>query len=220
MQSKTTPELSTEIKNLQDELMRLRFRKVTDDVENVSIFKSLKRNIAQLKTIIKQKQISDLAPQKEMVNEKGKKKAPKTASAKKEPTTATPIPKTSLSASALKQFKGLLLGLKSTLRIDMNQMGDEALGKSRAEASGDLSNVPLHSADLGTDTYEQDFTIGMMETEGIELKQIDDALERITDKTFGICEECRKPIPETRLRVIPYARQCIKCQSKTETTSR
>ncbi|MFH1228195.1 MAG: 50S ribosomal protein L29 [Planctomycetota bacterium] len=52
---KTAVELNNEIKNLQDELMRLRFRKVTDDVENSSIFKKIRHNIAQLKTVINEK---------------------------------------------------------------------------------------------------------------------------------------------------------------------
>lgn len=69
MHQKTIVELSSEIKNLQDELMRLRFRKVTDDVENSSVFKQIKRNIARLKTVAKAKELSKGKPQ-EKTNEK------------------------------------------------------------------------------------------------------------------------------------------------------
>jgi large subunit ribosomal protein L29 len=70
MRQKTTAELSSEVKNLQDELMRLRFRKVTDDVENSSIFKQIKRNIARLKTVAREKELAN-GKSPEKTNEKG-----------------------------------------------------------------------------------------------------------------------------------------------------
>jgi RNA polymerase-binding protein DksA len=138
----------------------------------------------------------------------------KTASAPKE--TVVPPVKTALSASVLKAYRIMLLARKALVTGDLSQMNDEALAKSHSEASGDLSNVPLHAADLGTDTYDQDFTIGIMENEGEELKEIEEALTRINEKTYGVCEECTQPIAENRLRAVPYARFCIKCQSKNE----
>ncbi|MFA5795323.1 MAG: TraR/DksA family transcriptional regulator [Candidatus Brocadiia bacterium] len=124
--------------------------------------------------------------------------------------------KTNLSASLLKQLKNILLARKAIIEGDLGQMGKETLGKSRIDASGDLSNLPLHAADQGTDTFEQDFTIGLMENEGEEIKQIEEALNRIEEKTYGMCESCNKPVPEARLRVVPFAKFCIKCQSKNE----
>lgn len=95
-------------------------------------------------------------------------------------------------------------------------MEEETLSKTRREAAGDLSNLPLHIADMGTDTFEQDFSLGLMESEGEEIHEIDKALERIETRTYGLCERCGQPIPEKRLRVIPYARLCIKCKEKEE----
>ena len=69
MKQKTPAELAGEVKNLQDELMRLRFRKVTDDVENSAIFKQIKRNIARLKTVARQKEL-DKPKSPEKTNEK------------------------------------------------------------------------------------------------------------------------------------------------------
>jgi len=97
-----------------------------------------------------------------------------------------------------------------------SRLEDSALSKSRREASGDLSNIPIHMADQGTDTYEQDLTLGLIENEGEEIQEINDALERIEDKTYGVCEQCRKAISGNRLKVVPHTRLCIKCKEKEE----
>ncbi|MBC8553168.1 MAG: TraR/DksA C4-type zinc finger protein [Candidatus Brocadiales bacterium] len=91
-------------------------------------------------------------------------------------------------------------------------MEDEALGKSRQDASGDLSNVPIHMADVGTDNYDRDLTIGLIQNGEEELKAIDNALERIGNKTYGSCEECGTKISKARLTALPYVSNCIECQ--------
>ncbi len=98
----------------------------------------------------------------------------------------------------------------------MNFMEDEALGKNRQDASGDLSNVPIHMADVGTDNYDRDLTIGLIQNSEEELRAIDEALEKITKKTYGQCEECEKKISKTRLTALPYVKCCIDCQRKEE----
>jgi RNA polymerase-binding protein DksA len=126
----------------------------------------------------------------------------------------TPFPK-----GKLRGFTTLLIKIKESLKNNVNQMEGEALSQSRRDAAGDLSNLPIHIADMGSDTYEQDFTLGLIENEGEEIHEIDAALDRIEDKTFGVCERCSKPISEKRLLAIPYARLCIKCKEKEETES-
>ena len=91
----------------------------------------------------------------------------------------------------------------------MNEMEDEALKKPRLDASGDLSSMPIHMADLGTDNYEQEFALGLMDSERKLLREIDDALQRIEQKTYGICEGTGKPIPKARLKAQPWARHCV-----------
>lgn len=125
--------------------------------------------------------------------------------------------KSPFSGETLEQFRKLLIGQKSLLKGDIDQMDDEALRKSSQESSGNLSNMPIHLADMGSDTYEQDFTLGRMESTVAEAQEIDEALERIDDKTYGVCENCSKGISEARLRAIPYARLCVNCQGKDET---
>ncbi|NQT36037.1 MAG: TraR/DksA C4-type zinc finger protein [Planctomycetes bacterium] len=113
-------------------------------------------------------------------------------------------------------YKERLLMLRARLRGDVHQMADAALKKSRSEASGDLSSMPIHMADIGTDNFDQEFTLSLMETEESTLQQIETALERAEEGTFGACEECGVKIPKTRLNAIPYASLCVKCASLLE----
>jgi DnaK suppressor protein len=115
-----------------------------------------------------------------------------------------------------KVYKEMLLKLRARLRGDVNAMADAALNKTRSEASGDLSSMPIHMADMATDNFEQEFTLSLMETEESVLEQIENALERIEDGTYGVCLECEGKILKTRLNAIPYAAHCVKCASKLE----
>ncbi|HHT9154091.1 MAG TPA: TraR/DksA family transcriptional regulator [Candidatus Hypogeohydataceae bacterium YC40] len=99
---------------------------------------------------------------------------------------------------------------------NVNSLHGEALGKNRQDAAGDLSNVPFHMADLGTDNYERDITIHLMENESEAVRSIDQALAKIEQGTFGVCEGCTKKIPKTRLVAIPHAGLCLECQKKEE----
>jgi len=121
-----------------------------------------------------------------------------------------PMPKTKLSAAELEQFKEMLLEKRRQLAGDVDSMANEALGKNRSTAAGDLSMMPIHMADIGTDNYEQEFTIGLMEGEQETLKEIDAALLRIKNGTYGVCEATHKQILKQRLRAKPWARFCIK----------
>ena len=116
----------------------------------------------------------------------------------------------------LKVYKDRLLLLRSRLRGDVHAMADSALKQTRSESSGDLSFMPIHMADLGTDNFEQEFTLSLMENEETTLAQIDAALERIEEGAYGNCVECEARIPKTRLNAIPYTPHCVKCASKLE----
>jgi DnaK suppressor protein len=116
----------------------------------------------------------------------------------------------------LKVYKDRLLLLRARLRGDVHAMADSALKQTRSESSGDLSFMPIHMADLGTDNFEQEFTLSLMENEETTLAQIDAALERIEEGAYGNCAECEARIPKTRLNAIPYTPHCVKCASKLE----
>ncbi len=115
-----------------------------------------------------------------------------------------------------KVYKDQLVALRARLRGDVNQMADAALKKTRSEANGDLSSMPIHMADIGSDNFEQEFTLSLMENDEGTLEAIETALERIELGTFGECEECGAKIPKARLNAIPYAPFCIKCAEQLE----
>jgi RNA polymerase-binding protein DksA len=114
------------------------------------------------------------------------------------------------------QFKKLLLSLREKLVGKVDYMQGEALKQSRQDASGDLSNVPIHMADVGTDNYERELMIELIQSGEESVRNIDSALERIEEGTFGICELCAKKINKERLKAVPYAKLCIDCQREEE----
>jgi RNA polymerase-binding protein DksA len=69
--------------------------------------------------------------------------------------------------------------------------------------------MPLHMADLGTDHYEQEFTLGLMESERQLLGQIDEALERIRSGAYGVCAATGRPIGKARLKAVPWSKYCL-----------
>jgi DnaK suppressor protein len=114
-----------------------------------------------------------------------------------------------LAAADAKHFRELLLEKRREILKNVTEFEDEALNKSRLDASGDLSSMPIHMADLGTDNYEQEFSLGLMDSERKLLQEIDKALVRIEKKTYGICEGTGKPISRARLEAQPWARYCV-----------
>jgi DnaK suppressor protein len=76
--------------------------------------------------------------------------------------------------------------------------------------------MPIHMADLGSDNFEQEFTLSLMENEESALAHIENALERVEDGSYGQCEECGARIPKARLEAIPYTSVCVKCAGHLE----
>jgi DnaK suppressor protein len=103
-----------------------------------------------------------------------------------------------------------LLALRARLMGDVNQMADAALKDANAV------RMPSEMADVGTDAYEQELTLDLLGNEKEVLEQIDAALARIEDGSYGRCEACGKGIAKARLDAIPYAALCVKCASQQE----
>jgi len=120
--------------------------------------------------------------------------------------------KHALSAEDLAELKALLLAKRSEILSTVGSMEDETLRKPRT----DLSNMPFHMADLGTDNYELENTLGLMDSERKLLAEIQDALAHMEDGTYGTCEANGEHIPKTRLFAIPWARYCVACASLME----
>jgi RNA polymerase-binding protein DksA len=118
-----------------------------------------------------------------------------------------------LSSKELEHYRDLLLAKRRELVGDMSSMEREAL---RTGGSSNLSNLPLHMADMGTDNYEQEFTLGLMEKDRNMLREINLALAKIQNGTYGLCEGNNKPIGKPRLEAQPWARFSIEYARKME----
>jgi RNA polymerase-binding protein DksA len=117
--------------------------------------------------------------------------------------------KARLSVADVERFKALLLQKRREIMGNMSEIEGEALRKSRLDASGDLSSMPIHMADLGTDNFEQEFSLELMDSERRLLVEIEDALHRLQAGTYGICEGTGKPIAKARLEAQPWARYSV-----------
>ncbi len=153
--------------------------------------KALKKTKAASKRTAKTKRTKSIA-------KKSVKKKKSTSSRRKNP----------LTKRDRDAFRRMLLEKRRDLVGDMSGIEKGAL-KTRNGSSGDLSNMPTHLADIGSDNFEQEFTLGLLESECTLLGEIDHALERIEDKTYGICEGTGNPITKARLRAKPWAKYCI-----------
>jgi DnaK suppressor protein len=120
--------------------------------------------------------------------------------------------KTKLSKKELNHYRDLLLLKRRELVGDLRAMENEAL----RSGGGNLSHMPIHMADIGTDTYDQDFMLGLAANERDQLREIDAALQRIEDRSYGVCQLTGKPIPKARLDAKPWAKYTIEAARKME----
>ena len=115
----------------------------------------------------------------------------------------------------LKEFRERLLIERRKFAGEIKAITREAAKNSR-ESSGDLSAYTLHMADMSGDTYERELAMNIASSEQKVLYQIDDALKRMDDGSYGTCQECSKPITLSRLKAVPYTSMCIACQRTKE----
>ena len=116
----------------------------------------------------------------------------------------------------LAYFKKLILKKKDEIIEEIKHISEDTLKKSMKDASGDISGYSYHMADIATDTYDREFSLGIASNERKLIYELDDALKKIEEGLYGICEMCKVPIPKTRLKALPYARLCLKCQEAKE----
>jgi DnaK suppressor protein len=117
-----------------------------------------------------------------------------------------------LSNKDIAKLKEMLLIKRKEILGDVVFMEGETLRRERS----DLSNFPTHLADAGSDTFEIENTLGLMDSERKILKEVDAALSRIEEGTYGICEGNSELIPRQRLKAIPWARYCVVCAAQME----
>jgi len=120
-----------------------------------------------------------------------------------------------MTKAELDGYQQLLMSLFDRLNGDVSHLTDEALHSDGREGTNNLSNMPIHMADLGTDNFERENTLHLLANEEQILTEIKAALDRITQGTFGRCEECQGAIlPKSRLKELPYTRYCVTCAKK------
>lgn len=117
------------------------------------------------------------------------------------------LPKTRLTPKQLEEFQELLLAKRTEVAGDVEQLTDVAL--SRKSQGGPSTGMPIHMADIGSDNWEQEFTLGLIASERNLVREIDDALERIQSRTYGVCLATHRRIGVARLRAKPWAKYCI-----------
>ena len=115
----------------------------------------------------------------------------------------------------IKQFRQLLITERAKLADEIKSIAHD-VSTSPREASGDLSAYTVHMADMAADTYERELSMNIVSSEQELLYQIDDALKRLEDGSFGLCQQCNQPISMSRLKAVPYASLCINCQRSKE----
>jgi RNA polymerase-binding transcription factor DksA len=115
------------------------------------------------------------------------------------------------------RFRKPLQDLLARLRPEVAEMTSQTLAPSGGQAGGELTNSPLHLADKGTEEFLHGITVVLLQNEERIIEQARDALARIDEGTFGICEECGEDIPGTRLDAMPFVRYCVTCAAKIDT---
>jgi DnaK suppressor protein len=98
----------------------------------------------------------------------------------------------------LAEFKKLVLKRKEAILDEIKHISEDTLKKSQKDASGDISGYTYHMADVATDTYDREFSLVLASNERKLLLELDDALKKIEEGTFGICENCKNLISKNR----------------------
>ena len=125
-----------------------------------------------------------------------------------------------LSEKDLERFKKILQEIRVKIAGDLKHLEGDSLNTNQRDAAGDLSGYSFHMADMATDNFDREFTLGLASNEQQSLNMIDAAIRRIDEGTYGICEECKKSISQKRLLALPHAPLCIKCQELEEKKKR
>jgi DnaK suppressor protein len=119
---------------------------------------------------------------------------------------ARPVPKSKMDAKTKKEFKLLLYRLRERLTGQIATLKDESLSRD------DIIDL----AEDGTDAFDRQFSLLLASSEHDAVFEIDEALQRIEDGTYGVCQQCFKTVDGTRLKALPFVKMCVTCQSEAE----
>lgn len=114
------------------------------------------------------------------------------------------------------RLERILLTERGRLLKEMGHLEDTVLNRSLRDSSGELSGYSFHMADIGTDAMEREKAFLFASAEGRALLDVNEALRRLYNGEYGVCESCGRPISVARLEVVPQARLCVRCKEKEE----
>tara|TARA_B110000003_G_C16654076_1_gene535625 strand:- start:9938 stop:10939 length:1002 start_codon:yes stop_codon:yes gene_type:complete len=227
-----------------DSEVEIKVREIVKKTQSKGIHSEEKKespifNLDDVRAIIKKRKVETTskkkkAKQKELPSEPVKKevkKKAKSAKVKKVQTASIddilgfggafaptrPIRDESKVPDEWKSYYNDLMSLRNSLKGALGQRSNETLGASARESSGELS---INSSDSGTETFNRDVALSMVASEQEALEEIEDAIDRIFDGSFGICQETEKPIKKTRLKVVPFTRFSLEGQTLYEKRKR
>ena len=124
------------------------------------------------------------------------------------------VKKAKLPKEVLLKLQKALLKKRARLMGNVEKLEEESFMNSQKDFSGDISGYKTHIADIGSDASGMELMLGLASNQQKLLQQVNDALARMEDGTYGLCQMCGKPIPQARLEAIPEAELCLNCADK------
>src|SRR4051812_37957699 len=121
-------------------------------------------------------------------------------------------------AKDVTKYRRALEALSSRVRSDATGMVDQVRSGTSGNGNSDLSNAPYHLGDMGTDEFLYDMNATLLENEQYIVAEAREALNRLDNGTYGICESCGRSIASARLEAIPFVRFCVKCAETNDQT--
>ena len=125
------------------------------------------------------------------------------------------MPDKKLDKKHVESFKKQLFSIKEEILHDIKNMSSVNSAAAK-ESSEESAGHAMHMADVATDMYDREFTLGLASNDRELLNKVDGALKRIEEENFGKCSKCDKIIKLARLKAIPYAETCLACQEEIE----
>jgi YteA family regulatory protein len=111
----------------------------------------------------------------------------------------------------VEKFRKRLLEEKARLEAQVHDIVEQDSGSSQQDEVSELSNYDQHPADAATELFQRERDLALEENDRDALEQIEVALQKIENGTYGQCDRCKKPIAPARLEALPYATLCIDC---------
>ncbi len=125
------------------------------------------------------------------------------------------MPENKMDQNKLEQIQKDLLNFKADILHDIKNMDadNSAEGQGRSDSS---VGHGMHIADAASEMYDREFSLNLASNDRELLQKVDEALKRMEEKIYGLCTNCKSAIPYARLKALPYAENCVKCQEELE----